>query len=123
MKFIRPCIWSGVTANRCQHEYSSRFAGLLAIVKMAHFYHAWAHAHEQNAVFLILRVELGDNCIQSRLGCGVQGTVLDFKIVDEVEICMAAGDGDDLLHLTSHDKRQEEVKEMDVADNVGHEQL
>ena len=90
---------------------------------MAYFYHAWAHAHEQNAVFLILRVELGDNCIQSRLGCGVQGTVLDFKIVDEVEICMAAGDGDDLLHLTSHDKRQEKVEEMDVADNVGHEQL
>ena len=90
---------------------------------MAYFYHAWAHAHEENAVFLILGVELGDNCIQGRLGCGVQGTVLDFKIVDEVEICMAAGDGDDLLYLTSHDKRQEEVKEMDVADNVGHEQL
>lgn len=32
---------------------------------------------------------------------------------------MAAGNGDDLLDLALHDKREEEVEEVDVADDIG----
>jgi hypothetical protein len=57
---------------------------------VANFYHAWAHTHEQHIIFLVLRVELGDNRVHGRLGSSVQGTILHFKIVDEVEIGVAA---------------------------------
>ena len=86
---------------------------------MAHLYHSRADTHEEHAVFLVLRVELGHNDVHGRLGGRIQRTVLNLEIVDEAEVGMAAGKGDDLLDLAFHDKREEEVEEVDIADDVG----
>lgn len=89
------------------------------IHKVPHLYRSRADTHEEHAVFLVLRVELGHNDVHGRLGGRVQCTCLDLEIVDEVEVGVAAGNGDDLLDLAIHDKREEEVEEVDVADDIG----
>lgn len=86
---------------------------------MAHLYRSWADTHEEHTVFLVLRVELGHNDVHDRLGGRVQSTCLNLEIVDQVEVGVAAGNGDDLLDLALHNKREEEVEEVDVADDIG----
>ena len=86
---------------------------------MAHLYHSRAHTHEEYTVFLVLRAELGHNDVHGRLGGGIQSTYLNLEIVDEVEVGMTAGNGDDLLDLALHDKRDKEIEEMNVADDIG----
>lgn len=89
------------------------------IHKVAHLYRSRADTHEEHTVFLVLRVELGHNDVHGRLRGRVQSTCLNLEIVDQVEVGMAAGNGDDLLDLALHDKRKEEVEEVDVADDIG----
>ena len=86
---------------------------------VAHFYRSRADTHEEHPIFLILCVELGHNNVHGRLGGRVQGTYLNLEIIDQVEVGVAAGNGDDLLDLALHDKREEEVEEVDVADDIG----
>lgn len=93
------------------------------IHKVAHLYYSGADTHEEHTVFLVLRVELGHNDVHGRLGGRVQSTCLNLEIVDQVEVGVAAGNGDDLFDLALHDKREEEVEEVDVADDIGLEQL
>ena len=93
------------------------------IRKVAHLYHSRADTHEEHTVFLVLRVELGHNNVHGRLGGRIQSTYLNLEIIDQVEVGMTAGNGDDLLNLALHDKREEEVEEVDVADDIGLEHL
>ena len=86
---------------------------------MAHIHHSWADTKEEHTVFLVLCVELGYNDVQGRLGGSVQRSSLNLVIVDPVKVAMTAGNGDDLLDLALHDKRKEEVEEVDVADDIG----
>ncbi len=88
---------------------------------MAHLYHPRADTHEEHTVLLILGIELGHNNVRGRLGGSVQSTVLNLEIVDQFEVGVAAGNGDDLLNLTLHNKREEQVEEVDVADDIGME--
>ena len=92
---------------------------LRAIHKVAHLYHSRADTHEEHTVFLVLRVELGHNDVHGRLGGRVQSICLNLEIIDQVEVGVAAGNSDDLLDLALQDKREEEVEEVDVADNIG----
>ena len=93
--------------------------GVRTIRKLAHLYHSRADTHEEHTVFLVLRVEFGHNDVHGRLRGRIQSTCLYLKIVDKVEVGMTAGNGDDLLDLALHDKREEEVEEVDVADGIG----
>lgn len=90
---------------------------------MAHIHHSWAETHEEHAVFLELRAELGHDDVHGRLGGRIQSTQFNLKFVDEVKITMTAGDGDDLLLLALQDKGEEEVEEVDVARDIGLEYL
>ena len=65
-------------------------SSLLTIIEVAHFYHAWAHTHEQYAILLVLRVELCDDRVQGCLGSSVQRAIFNFEIVDEVQIGVTA---------------------------------
>ena len=89
------------------------------IHKVANLYRSRAYTHEENTIFLVLRVELGHNDVHGRLRGRVQSTCFNLEIVDQVEIGMAAGNGDDLLDLAFHDKREEKIKKVDVADDIG----
>jgi len=93
--------------------------GIRTIHKVAHLYHSRADTHEEHTIFLVLRVELGHNDVHGRLGGSIQSTCLNLEIVDQVEVGMTAGNSDDLLDLALHDKREEEVEEVDVADDIG----
>lgn len=93
------------------------------IRKVAHLYYSRAHTHKEHAVFLVFCIELGHNDVHGRLGSSVQGTRVHFEIVDKVEVGVAAGNGDDLLGLGLHHKREEEVEKVDVADDIGLEEL
>ena len=90
---------------------------------MAHLHDSRAETEEEHAVFLVLRVELGYDDVHGRFRGGIQSTRLHLEIVDEVEVGVTAGDGDDLLDLALHDEREEEVEEVDVADGIGLEEL
>lgn len=85
---------------------------------MAHLHEARGDAQEEDTLLLVLGVELADNHVQSRFGRSIDGHIVDFVIVDEVEIGMPAANGDGLLDLALLDQRQEEVEEVDVADDV-----
>ena len=93
--------------------------GIRTIRIVAHLYRSRADTHEEHTVFLVLRIELGYNDVHGRLGGRIQSTYLNLEIVDQVEVGMTAGNGDDLLDLALHDKREEEVEEVDVADDIG----
>ena len=97
--------------------------GIRTIVIIAHLYRSRADTHEEHTVFLVLRVELGHNNVQGRLGGRIQSICLNLEIVDEVEVSLTAGNGDDLLDLALHDKREEKVEEVDVADDICVEHL
>ena len=90
-----------------------------AIHKVAHLYHSRADTHEEHTVFLVLRVELSHNDVHGRLRGRVESICLNLEIIDQVEVGVAAGNSDDLLDLALQDKREEEVEEVDVADNIG----
>ena len=64
-------------------------------------------------------IKLGHNDVHGRLGGRVQSICLNLEIIDQVEVGVAAGNSDDLLDLALQDKREEEVEEVDVADNIG----
>ena len=91
--------------------------------KVAHLHHSRADTQEEHAVVLVLRVELGHDDVHGRLGGSIQRARLDVETVDQVEVGVAAGDGDDLLDRALEDKGEEEVDEVDVADDVGPEEL
>jgi small ligand-binding sensory domain FIST len=86
---------------------------------VAYLYHSRADTHEEHTVLLVLRAELGHNDVHGCLGGGVQSAVFNIEIVDQFEVGVAAGNGDDLLDLAFHDKRKEEVEKVDVANNIG----
>ena len=86
---------------------------------MAHLHRSRADTKEEHTVFLVLCVKLGHNDVQGRLGGSVQRRCLNLVIVDEVKVAMTAGNGDNFLDLALHDKREEEVEEVDVADDIG----
>jgi hypothetical protein len=112
--------WSGYRSALVKYlDVSILKTRILTIHKVAHLYHSRANAHEEHTVFLILRVEFGHNDVHGRLGGRVQSTCLNLEIVDQVEVGVTAGNGDDLLELALHDKREEEVEEVDVADDIG----
>lgn len=67
--------------------------------------HSWTNAEEKHPVFLVLRVKLAHNHVHGSFGGGIQSAVLDLVIVNQVEVGMTAGNGDDLLHLALHDER------------------
>jgi len=92
---------------------------MCTIHKVAHLYRPGADTHEEHTVFLALRVELGNNDVHSSFRGSVQSTVLNLEIVDEVAVGVAAGNGDDFLDIALYNKREEEVEEVDVADDVG----
>jgi hypothetical protein len=87
-------------------RYSSE-TRLYTIYEVAHLYHPGAHTHEEYAILLVLRVELRHDDIHGCLRCRVQCTVLHLEIINEVEIGMATGDGDNFLDLAFLDEREE----------------
>lgn len=93
------------------------------ILKLAHLHRSRAETHEEHAVFLVLSVELSHNNVQGRFGRRVQSTGFNLGIYDKVEIAMTARNRNNLLHPAFHDKREEEIKEVDIADNIGLEKL
>jgi hypothetical protein len=112
--------WSGYGSALVKYpDVSILKIRIRTIDKVAHLYHSRANAHEEHTVFLILRVELGHNDVHGRLGGRVQSICLNLEIVDQVEVGVTAGNSDDLLELALHDKREEEVEEVDVADDIG----
>jgi len=112
--------WSGCGSALVKYpDVSILKTGIRTIHIVAHLYRSRADTHEEHTVFLVLRVELGHNDVHGRLGGRIQSTYLNLEIVDQVEIGMTAGNGDDLLDLALHDKREEEVEEVDVADDIG----
>jgi len=52
------------------------------IHKVANLYSSRANTHEENTVFLVLRVELGHNDVHGRLRGRVQSTCFNLEIVD-----------------------------------------
>lgn len=93
--------------------------GIRTIRSVAHLYYPRADTEEEHTVSLVLRVELGNNDVHGRLSGSIQSAYLNLEIVDQVEVGMTARNMDDLLDLALHDKREEEVEEVDVADDVG----
>lgn len=85
---------------------------------MTHIHYSWAEAHEEHAVLLVLRTELGHNDVQGGLGGRVQSGDIDVEVVDQIEICMATSNGDHLLGFALHHKREEELEEVNVAGGV-----
>ena len=77
--------------------------GIGTIRKVAHFYRPRTDTHEEHTVFLVLCIEFGDNDVHGSLGGSIQGTILDLEVVDEIEVGMTTGDGNDLLDLALHD--------------------
>lgn len=116
----RHLFWSdcGYALVKCPDVSISK-TGIRTIVKVAHLHRSRADTKEEHTVFLVLCVELGHNDIQGRLGGSIQRSYLNLVIVDKVKVAMTAGNGDDLLDLALHDKREEEVEEVDVADDIG----
>ena len=90
---------------------------------VANFYHSRADTHEEHTIFLVLRVELGHYDVHGCFGGRIQSTCLNLEIVNEVEVGVTAGNGDDFLNLALHDKREKEVEEVDVANDIGLEML
>ena len=112
--------WSGCGSGLVKYsDVSILETGIRTIHIVAHLYHSRADTHEEHTVFLVLRVELGHNDVHGRLGGRIQCTYLNLEIVDQVEVGMTAGNSDDLLDLALHDKREEEVEEVDIADDIG----
>ncbi len=116
--------WSDyVSASVKYPEISILKDGIRTIGEVAHLYRSRADTHEEHTVFLVLRVELGHNDVHGRLGGSIQRACLDVEPIDQVEVSMAAGDGDDLLDRALHDEREEEVEKVDVPDDIGLEEL
>jgi hypothetical protein len=80
---------------------------------------ARTNAHEKNTILLILRTVLGHDDVQGGLESRVQSRHLDVIVVDELKIGVTAGEGDDFLHTPFQDQGEEEVVEVDVANDVG----
>lgn len=85
--------------------------------------HSRTDAQEKHAVLLILSVEFGDYHVHRRLACGVQRLGRELVLVHEVHISKTGGDGYDFLGLAFQDKRDEQVDEVDVGNDVDFEQL
>jgi hypothetical protein len=94
-------------------------AGELTVVEMTHFHHSRTQTKEQHAILLVLRAELADNNVQGGFGGSVQRAVFQVEFVDQFEVCVAAGYGNNFLDGSFQHKWHEEVEKVDVADNVG----
>lgn len=70
------------------------------MIELTGFNHSWAEAHEEHTVLLVLRIELGHNDVERRLCRCVYSARLGFEVVDQVEIGVAAREGDDFLDLS-----------------------
>jgi hypothetical protein len=86
---------------------------------VARLHHTGADTHEEYTVFFVLRVELGHNQVQARLRGSVQSTSLELQIVGHIKVSQTGGNGNDLLNLTLQYEREEEVEEMNVANDIG----
>lgn len=81
------------------------------------------HRQEQDTVRFVLRAELGYDHVERGLAGRVQRAGRQVVLVGEVRVRQAGRDGDDLLGVALEDEREEEVEEVDVADDVGFEQV
>lgn len=66
-------------------------------------------------------MELGHHHIHRRLAQRVRTGLIYAELGDEVVVCHARRDRDDLLGVSFEDQRHEEVEQVDVADDVGRE--
>ena len=68
-------------------------------------------------------MELGDDHVGGRLADGVDGPRLDLVLVRELDVAEAGRDEDRLLGLAPEEERDEEVEEVDLAQDVDLEEL
>lgn len=92
---------------------------LRTVLVVAYIHHSGADGQEENAVLLVLCVELGRDHVQAGLGNCVEGSSRQLEAVDRVWVCQAARNGNDLLDLALEDERDELVVQVDVANHVG----
>lgn len=76
---------------------------------------------KEHAIGAILGAEFCDRHIKRSLADRVHTRGVDVELGDQVDVCVPAGDGDDLLGGAAEDQRGEEVEEMDLGDGVGFE--
>ena len=84
----------------------------------AHLHQTRADTQEEHTIFLVLRIKLGHDNVHGRLRGSVQGTNIDLALIGQVEVGQTGGNSNDLLDLALQDKREEDVEEVDIADNV-----
>lgn len=93
--------------------------GIHTVIKVANLHGSWADAEKEDAFLLVLYAELSDDNVQGRLGGSVDRSRFDVDIVDPVKVTVTAGNGDALLHLALLNQRDEEIEEVDIADDIG----
>ena len=71
--------------------------------------------------FLYCALNFATMTFSAALEAAYKSGILDVEAVDEGQVRVAAGDGDNFLGLTLQDERHEEVEEVDVAGGVGFE--
>jgi len=112
--------WSDYSSVLAQcPDVSILKTGIHTVVKVTDLHHSRAETHEENAFFFILCIVLAYNNVHGCFGGSIQSTILNLETVNQVEVGVTAGNGDDLLDIPLFDKRDKEIEEMDVADDVG----
>jgi hypothetical protein len=103
-----------------QHQLNDQEGGHeLTIAAMADVDDAGADTQEKHAVLLVLRAELGHCDIHPGLGDGVQRRRIKVKLAHGLDVGVATREVNDLLDLALQDEREEELDEVDVAEEVG----
>lgn len=95
----------------------------LTFAAMAGFDEAGRDADEQNTVFAVCCAELCDGHVQCCLAYGIGRRVVNVELGDQVLVCHSGRNGDDLLCASLEDQREENVDQVDVADDVGLERV
>ena len=93
------------------------------VLVVADLYHSRAKRQEEDAVLLVLGAVLGHEHVDGRLAGRVQRAGGYVVLVGKHSVGEAAGNNDNLLGLALEDERDEQVEEVDVADDVDVEQV
>lgn len=85
---------------------------------MTSLHEAGTYGHEKDAVFLVLGAKFRHRKVQGGLADRVRPTNIDLILPNQLDVCHAGADGDDLLHAAFLNKRQEEIEQMHVSNDV-----
>jgi hypothetical protein len=83
--------------------------------------HSGADADEKHTLLSVLRAELSNCSVHGRFADNICRRQRHIELSHGLQVCRAAGDGDNFLDLALENQWHEEVKQMDVSDDVDSE--